>query len=281
MTHEANCLSGALARASATWSQRYGSASCTELASESARAIEARSRLGSSTTSLEEDAELLCREVEAAHVARHGQSALAAELADERDRDAAIANDAALVRYEAKWNRKLARLQRAHRERWRVPVLSEEEVRDALTLRLIEVVRDGSERAAHARAGKEWGLVVCADHLATLRKSFRLDATPTDFSDAPLLQREPSYEDRWLEVERDVCLAIAQRSAQNDLSRPQRRWLSAMKLAANAGEFFESSDRLNLSAASRLLGKNRSSAQRAYKELQSHFMRELERFDER
>ena len=74
-----------------------------------------------------------------------------AVAADASERDLAITSDAALVRYEAKWQRKLARLQRAHPERWRVPGLSPEEVRDALTLRLIEVVRGGRE--AHAEYG--------------------------------------------------------------------------------------------------------------------------------
>ena len=48
--------------------------------------------------------------------------------------------------------------------------------------------------------------------------------------------------------------------------------------AAN-GEFFASSDQLNLSAASRKLGKNRSSAQRGYRALQECFQRELGRLE--
>ena len=43
------------------------------------------------------------------------------------------------------------------------------------------------------------------------------------------------------------------------------------------GEFFESSGRLNLAAVSRMLDKNRSSAQRAFGELQQHFRRELKK----
>ncbi len=56
----------------------------------------------------------------------------------------------------------------------------------------------------------------------------------------------------------------------------QRQWLAAMRLAAVRGEFFESSGRLNLSAASRVLGKNRSSAQHAFKELQARVASELD-----
>jgi hypothetical protein len=50
-----------------------------------------------------------------------------------------------------------------------------------------------------------------------------------------------------------------------------------LKLSARSGGFFESSAEPNLSAASRVLGKNRSSAQRAYRELQTRFTAELSR----
>ena len=52
-----------------------------------------------------------------------------------------------------------------------------------------------------------------------------------------------------------------------------------MREAASRGEFFASSDALNLSAVSRSLGKHRSSAQRAYEELRVRFTRERERLD--
>lgn len=199
---------------------------------------------------------------------------------DERDRDLAITDDAALVRYQAKWSTRLARLQRAHPARWHVAGWSDEEVRDALTLRLIEVVR--GDRAAHARfvrPGMEWGLCVVEQHLRELRKRFRLAATPTDFGDAELLQSETGAEARYLDVEADVCRAIAQRNAREQLSRPQRRWLAAMTIAANNGAFFAASGRLNLSAASRQLGKDRSSAQRAYEQLQTCFRQQLEKLE--
>lgn len=116
-------------------------------------------------------------------------------------------------------------------------------------------------------------------HLAALRKSFRLAATPTDFAETPLPQRTLSQEELWLELEADTCRALAHQRAETRLSCPQRRWLGALRTAARDGAFFESSAQLNLSAASRLLGKNRSSALRAYNELQTRFRRELERFE--
>jgi hypothetical protein len=196
---------------------------------------------------------------------------------DAAERDAAAISDSALVNYQQKWERRLKRLQRSYPARWRVPGLSEEEVRDALTLRLLEVVRGDPAAYPEYAGGGEWGLSVMRKRLNELRRSFRLGATPTDFSDDPALEREPDQEHQLLELESDACRGLAAARAQSQLSRPQRRWLAAMKLAANGGAFFEASQELNLSAAARVLQKNRSSAQRAYRELQLQFSRELQR----
>lgn len=207
-----------------------------------------------------------------------------AVAADERDRQAAARSDAALVAYQQKWDSRIARLQRAHPSRWRVGGWSDEEVRDALTLRLIEAVR-GPSAEAPARPcppsddGKEWGLRVVERHLALLRKTFRLRTRAVDLRQAPLPARGPTEEERWLEREADAARAVAARLAELALNRPQRRWLAALHEAARAGAFFRSSDAPNLSAASRLLGKHRSSAQRAFQELQAHFDRERRRLE--
>lgn len=217
---------------------------------------------------------------EAVPTASSPSTALDPELADARERDRARQSDRALVAYLAKWERRLARLQKAHPERWRVPGLSEEEVRDALTLGLMEAIRAGAEAPVHARPGREWGLAVVLDGLASLRCAFRLEAAPMDFREPPALrQREPTLEERWLDHEEEACRAEAREGAERTLSKPQRQWYAAMRLAARGGEFFEASDRLNLSAAARILGKNRSSAQRAYSELQARFAEELEKVE--
>lgn len=202
--------------------------------------------------------------------------ALAAEHSERRERDAARTEDGALVAYEAKWQRQLARLQRRFPERWRVVGLSDEEVRDLLTLRLIEAVRDpdGVELAL-ARPGKEWGLLIAQRALRALRRGFRLNVSPADFSEAQWGSRSPNQEELWLEGEAERNRRAAQERAERGLSRPQRSWLAALKLSAHAGGFFEASAEPNLSAASRILGKNRSSAQRAFRELQARFSAEL------
>jgi hypothetical protein len=201
---------------------------------------------------------------------------LAAELSDRRERDAARTNDQALVAYEAKWQRKLARLQRRFPERWCVGGLSDEEVRDFLTLRLLELVRDPDGRELTlARPGKEWGLLITQQALRALRRGFRLKVSPADFSAAQWSSLGPNQEELCLEGEAERHRRSAQERAERGLSRPQRSWLAALKLSARAGGFFEASAEPNLSAASRLLGKNRSSAQRAYRELQARFSAEL------
>jgi hypothetical protein len=200
------------------------------------------------------------------------------EHADRAQRDLARVDDSALVQYEAKWQHKVRRLQRTFPERWRVAGLSDEEVRDILTLRLIEAVRQASpEELALARPGREWGLLIVQRELRGLRRAFKLPAVPVDFSEAPATLQVFDQEERLLAEESERLFLVAGQRAEQGLSRPQRRWLAALKLSARSGGFFQASAEPNLSAASRVLGKNRSSAQRAYRELQARFSRELPR----
>ena len=205
--------------------------------------------------------------------------ALSSEHNDRAQRDRARFDDQALVRYEAKWQHKLRRLQQTFPERWRVAGLSDEEVTDILTLRLIEAVRQAlPEELALARPGREWGLLIVQRELRALRRAFKLRVVPVDFSETPAVLPQLDQEERLLSCESERLVSAAQQRAEQGLSRPQRQWLAALKLSARAGGFFEASDEPNLSAASRVLGKNRSSAQRAYRELQARFARELSRF---
>jgi hypothetical protein len=278
-----------LERAIARWSSRFGWASMAELKAKAiamlatltptppiSGAEPAESPPTASLQTIVTEAERLCMQLERAHEARFGRAALKAERDDDIALECAQSSGDALFAYQQKWERTLARLQRAHPRRWRVAGLSDEEVRDALTLRLLEliVVSAGGEHA-RGRPGKPWGLCVAQTELSALRRSFRLAATPTDFDATPALECGPNQEDRWLELEADQRRAVAGERAKRRLNQPQRTWLAAMQHAAAEGEFFASSDQLNLSAASRKLGKNRSSAQRAYRALQACFQREL------
>ena len=211
-------------------------------------------------------------------VAKPSPSAVLAEHHDRVQRDAARFDDEALVQYEAKWQRKLRRLQQTFPERWRVPGLSDEEVRDLLTLRLVEAVRQAPPaELALSRPGREWGLLILQREQRKLRQAFRLPAIPVDFRETSVEMRGLDQEERLLQGESERLFSAAEQRAEQGLSRPQRRWLAALKLSARAGGFFEASAEPNLSAASRVLGKNRSSAQRAYRELQARFARELAR----
>jgi hypothetical protein len=171
---------------------------------------------------------------------------------------------------------RLARLLRAHPARWGVPGLSDGEVSDELTLRLIEAVRSSpAEHSRYDRAGKEWGLTVLAAERRDLRRAFRVKIVLADVT--PVACRSLTGEDRILELETAQHLELARERAERGLSRPQRRWFAALKESAEHGAFFEASGRPNFAAASRLLDKHRSSAQRAFRELERHFGRELDK----
>ena len=215
--------------------------------------------------------------VERQHRLKYGEQNLADERADERERDLAVNDPAALIAYETKWSKRLAKLQQTQPARWRVPGLSVEELRDLLTLRLIDAVRTSpKELARHRRPGKEWGFSFLAHQRKLLRRELRLELGLGD-EDPLVIDGSPSGEERLIDEQWARLVALASTRAENGLTRPQRRWFAAMKLAASAGEFFESSGKLNLSAVSRLLDKDRSSAQRAFGELRQRFMRELKK----
>lgn len=268
----------AVARAVARWSSRFGRASTAELEARLVSTLAAQDARATPEL-LAVECGRLCLELERAHEAHFGRAALAAECADDEARALAGSSGPALARYQQKWDRAFARLQRAHPQRWRVAGLSDEEVRDALTLRLIELIVAPPVDAPRGHPGKAFSLCIGEAHLALLRRNFRLGALPTDFDATPVLERAQSLEERCIELEADQRRTLAGERARDQLNGPQRRWLAAMQHAAADGEFFASSDQLNLSAAARQLGKNRSSAQRAYGALQECFQRELERLD--
>ena len=179
----------------------------------------------------------------------------------------------ALVRFLDDVRRTLTRLQLAHPARWRVRGVSDEEVRDTLLLRILEAATD--EPSIIERSDVAFALI--RTELATLRRRFRLHVTTLDFNEVAVVERAPSQEEQLGELEHERALSEAAERAEATLSRPQRKWLSAMKLAARGGGFFASSQELNLAAASRACGQHRSSAQRALGSLKAHFSRELER----
>lgn len=263
----------ALADAEALWAASFGTGSRRALGERYARALSQPSSRGDFDGN--HLASLRVR-VEREHRAAHGEEKLAAEALDERERDAAVTSDIALIAYEKKWSKRLAKLQRAHPSRWRALGISDEELRDELTLRLIDAVRTKpEERSKHHRAGKEWGLLFMAQELRALRSGFRLKVVLTE--PEPTLDRGMTEEERLIAEEAASLLGQARERAESGLSRPQRRWYAAMRMSANAGAFFESSGKLNLSAVARMLDKDRSSAQRAFGELSNCFVRELKK----
>ncbi len=164
-----------------------------------------------------------------------------------------------------------ARLEAEHPARWRIAGLSAEEVVDVLTLHLIEGVRDGAAMALQGRPGREWGLLRAEAHVRTLRRTFRLDATPVDLRAAPIVARTLDPEALWVEAEAERSLGAARSAAERALASNQRAWLDALRATVTEGEVFAASGKPNLTAASRRVGMNRSSALRAYRNLQQIF----------
>ncbi|HEY6728798.1 MAG TPA: hypothetical protein VI197_32525 [Polyangiaceae bacterium] len=261
-----------LQRARTRWLQRFGIASRSVLEAALARGL--GERVGART------AAQFAADLERKHIEQYGAARLRAEFADDAERALARSDAAALARYVEQWTRKIAYRQRAHAARWWVAGLSSEEVRDALSLRLWEVTAAGSEaELAYCRVGREWGLQVLLSELRSLRRRFGVFATSTDFWATPLPERAPNQEERWIELEAESCRARARGRALSRLTPALETWLGTFEAAARCGDFFQSSHSLNLSAASRALGKNRSSALRAYRQLEHEFQRELERFE--
>jgi hypothetical protein len=200
---------------------------------------------------------------------------------DEALRDAARLDPDSLVAYQAKWERALQRLARRYPERFCVPGLSNEEVCDMLTLRLVEVVLgDVQAFEAFERPDQEWGLAVMLQRLSELRRQFRLAAEPVDFGALSVAERGPNHEEAFFEHESSARREAAALRATQRLSRSEQQWFSALKFTANCGQFFTASGKVNLSAASRLLGKDRSNALRAFRDLRYRFQSELGDSDE-
>jgi hypothetical protein len=139
---------------------------------------------------------------------------------------------------------------------------SDEEVRDALTLRILELGPCDDEEIMR----------VVRSRLGELRRTFRLRVHAVD--EMPSWRDVPSDEERIVEREERVAREVAGARAESRLGASQRKWLDAMRAAANDGAFFASSDDLNLSAAARVLGKDRSSAKRVWDTLRKRFSRE-------
>jgi len=199
---------------------------------------------------------------------------------DDRLRERALENDQSLLEYVQKWNVAVQRLQRTRPAQWRVSGLSDEEVRDAVTLRLLEILRlQPAGFRELSQPGMAWGLVVARSVLSALRARFRVQIQPTDFTHLTLPTRAVTQEEQCLELEAEGCRTIAAARARQGLSRLQNRWLEALEKSAQRGESFENGERVNVSAASRALGRHRSSGQRVYRELCGRYRRELARVE--
>lgn len=202
----------------------------------------------------------------------------AEDLDDETLREAARSSDPALCAYEARWRTRLRVSMRRRPRYFRVPGLPDDEVLDALVLGLVEHVRGAPGPTAErddseAAPRRPLELVLAEATVRELRRRFRLAATPVDFREVVVQSRAETPEQAVLDREHHTTRERAARRAEAGLDPERRAWLEAFRRSANDGNFFAESGRPNLAAASRVLGKHRSSALRAYVELGQHFRR--------
>lgn len=199
-------------------------------------------------------------------------------LDDETLREEARSSDPALCAYEARWRARLRASMRKRPRYFQVPGLPDDEVLDALVLGLVEHVRgtrgpsaehDDSEPAPR----RPLELVLAEATVRELRRRFRLAATPIDFREVVVQSRAETPEEAMLDHEHVRRRERAARHAEAGLDPERRAWLEAFRRSANDGNFFAESGKPNLAAASRVLGKHRSTALRAYVELGHHFRR--------
>ncbi len=197
-------------------------------------------------------------------------------LDDETLREEARSSDPALCAYEARWRARLRASMRKRPRYFHVAGLPGDEVLDALVLGLVEHVRGAgcsspNRGDAEGAPNRPLELVLAETTVRELRRRFRLAATPVDFREVVVQSRAETPEQAVLDREHDTTRERAARRAEAGLDPERRAWLEAFRRSANDGNFFAESGKPNLAAASRVLGKHRSSALRAYVELGRHF----------
>lgn len=210
-------------------------------------------------------------------------------LDDEALRVAARSSDPALCAYEARWRGRLRASMRKRPRYFHVPGLPNDEVLDAVLLGLVEHVRgadgsrldlSGSLRGdSEHRANRPLELVLAETTVRDLRHRYRLAATPVDFREVDVQSRTETPEQAVLDREHDTTRELAARRAEAGLDPERRAWLEAFRRSANDGAFFAESGKPNLAAASRVLGRHRSSALRAYVDLGRRFRHARDRED--
>lgn len=217
----------------------------------------------------------LARSVERTVIRRfyqtHTPRNLRRELDDEKDRAQARRDDAAMVRYLARWKKRLSQLQRG-RGRWNVPGIDAEELRDRLTVDLLAAIKNKDfEDGEFDRAGSESTFIYLAKRVDKLKRGrLFVDILSYNFGAeddvTALAHHAPSPES--LAIHRDAGLLakeIFARASELGLSRTQMRWLKAFMLEARGAA--QDNTKINAARVAANMDRDRASASRMLKSI--------------
>jgi hypothetical protein len=205
----------------------------------------------------------------------HTPRNLLRELDDEKDRAQAQRDDTSMVRYLARWKKRLSQLQRGHgrrARRWNVPGLDAEELRDRLAVDLLAAVKNKDfEDGEFDRAGSESTFIYLAKRVDKLKRGrLFVDILSYNFGAeddvTALAHHAPSPES--LAIHRDAGLVakeIFARASELGLSRTQMRWIKAFMLEARGAA--QNNTKINAARVAANMGRDRASASRMLKSI--------------
>jgi hypothetical protein len=201
-----------------------------------------------------------------------GWENLRRERLDERRRLNAARSDDAMQKYLARWDRSIKKFRIAFPRRWRVPGLSDEELRAELQLRLLNRLRGGLTWEAYEKPGAEATYMFLDRERNAMRKRNRMyDATVT-LGNLPATRADASPTPDVL-VEREdtlIGIRISFESALREMSTRQGSWLrSFLEDVVAHGD-------LNEARVAELRGRDRSSACHAKRRIRAAILSKLD-----
>lgn len=196
----------------------------------------------------------------------YGMKKLHRERLDEIVRDTAQRDQQALVRYWQFWEERIQQFQTAYPKTWRVPAMTQEEVRDKLLVQLLDKLKRPG-LGPYEKTGNEatYAALVCMkDRLRTGRMVYEV---PQDIEIGPFVSIPKNPEEEVAAVEQEKRISALFQKVKSLLSLPQRKWLAAALLEAKRDEA------INFSRIAQQLDRHRSSGGRMRANIQEALRR--------